>query len=70
MAAEPAAPAPPPAEAARLPLVEGRPDWDALAFELTCPRCDYNLRMLETPRCPECGCATKSLGKEECEVGP
>lgn len=29
--------------------------WDALGFELGCPRCGYNLRMLPAPRCPECG---------------
>jgi hypothetical protein len=27
------------------------------AEELTCPLCDYNLRGLTTPRCPECGYA-------------
>ena len=31
------------------------PDWESLESDLTCPRCDYNLRMLTLPRCPECG---------------
>ena len=35
-----------------------------------CPTCGYDLRGLTEPRCPECGCATKSLGKEDCDMGP
>jgi hypothetical protein len=35
-----------------------------------CKRCGYNLTGNVSGRCPECGCATKSLGKEDCEVGP
>lgn len=31
------------------------PNWSKLDIELSCPRCGYNLRMLELPRCPECG---------------
>ena len=31
------------------------PDWSTLDIELHCPRCDYNLKMLTSPRCPECG---------------
>jgi hypothetical protein len=31
------------------------PDWSTLGRELTCPLCDYNLRGLSEPRCPECG---------------
>lgn len=31
------------------------PDWSTLDRELRCPRCDYNLHMLTSPRCPECG---------------
>lgn len=31
------------------------PRWDAIDFDVTCARCGYNLRGLETPRCPECG---------------
>lgn len=33
----------------------GRPDWGSIEFEIRCSRCGYNLRMLERPRCPECG---------------
>lgn len=33
----------------------GAPDWSTLDFEVTCPRCAYNLAMLAQPRCPECG---------------
>lgn len=35
-----------------------------------CAQCGYDLRGSPGPSCPECGCATESLGKEECEVGP
>jgi hypothetical protein len=31
------------------------PDWDAIPHEVACPLCDYNLRGLSTPQCPECG---------------
>jgi hypothetical protein len=31
------------------------PHWDVIAFDLLCPRCDYNLRTLTRARCPECG---------------
>jgi hypothetical protein len=31
------------------------PDWSTLADEIQCPLCDYNLRGLVEPRCPECG---------------
>ncbi len=34
---------------------ESPPDWSTLDRELHCPRCDYNLHMLTSPRCPECG---------------
>ncbi len=34
---------------------ESHPDWAALEVELRCDRCGYNLRMLQQPRCPECG---------------
>ena len=33
----------------------GVPRWDEFAFEVRCSRCGYNLMMLTTPRCPECG---------------
>lgn len=36
-------------------LPDGQPDWEAVGFEVFCPRCDYNLRTLAHPRCPECG---------------
>ena len=31
------------------------PDWDAIRHDVPCPLCDYNLRGLRDPRCPECG---------------
>src|SRR3954463_9889278 len=31
------------------------PACDAIAHEVLCPLCDYNLRGLADPRCPECG---------------
>lgn len=37
----------------RLPT--GLPDDWAFDRDLPCPKCRYNLRMLSTPRCPECG---------------
>lgn len=40
-----APPAPPP----------DAPDWDAIDEDIHCPLCDYNLRGLTVPRCPECG---------------
>lgn len=33
------------------------PDWSTQTEELTCPLCNYNLRGLVEPRCPECGFA-------------
>ena len=36
-------------------LIDGRPDWEAITFEVHCSRCGYNLRTLTNPRCPECG---------------
>jgi hypothetical protein len=38
-------------------LIDPPPDWAALAAELHCPLCEYNLRGLVEPRCPECGFA-------------
>ena len=32
-----------------------RPDWSAIHEDVLCPLCDYNLRTLVEPRCPECG---------------
>ena len=31
------------------------PDWAAQQEDLACPLCEYNLRGLREPRCPECG---------------
>lgn len=31
------------------------PDWSAINRDILCPLCDYNLKMLTEPRCPECG---------------
>lgn len=33
------------------------PDWSAVTREVHCPLCEYNLRGLVEPRCPECGCS-------------
>lgn len=35
-----------------------------------CEQCDYDLTGNTSGICPECGCATKSLGKEDRAVGP
>jgi hypothetical protein len=31
------------------------PDWDTIPHEVHCPLCEYNLRGIRDPRCPECG---------------
>ncbi len=31
------------------------PDWQQLDVAVHCPRCGYNLYLMTTPRCPECG---------------
>ena len=31
------------------------PDWSATSGDVRCPLCDYDLRGLSEPRCPECG---------------
>jgi hypothetical protein len=31
------------------------PDWSVVTHDLHCPLCEYNLRGLIEPRCPECG---------------
>src|SRR5687768_524801 len=36
----------------------GQPDWDAVAKDVHCPLCGYNLSGLTEPRCPECGYAS------------
>lgn len=43
----------PTAEALLTPT--GEPRWDDIDFDLPCPRCGYELRLLTRPRCPECG---------------
>jgi hypothetical protein len=35
-----------------------------------CSTCGYNLTGNLSGICPECGCATESLGKEDCDMGP
>jgi hypothetical protein len=35
--------------------IDSPPDWSDPANELACPLCEYNLRGLIEPRCPECG---------------
>lgn len=34
---------------------DGPPEWAAIEADVFCPLCDYNLRGLTEPRCPECG---------------
>jgi hypothetical protein len=36
-------------------LIDGRPDWGRISIDVHCSRCEYNLRALTQPRCPECG---------------
>ncbi len=36
-------------------LPPGLPDDWVMPTDVECPSCHYNLRMLRTPRCPECG---------------
>jgi rubredoxin len=36
-------------------LAAAAPDWEAIPHDVLCPLCDYNLRGLSDPRCPECG---------------
>ena len=31
------------------------PNWSAMSEDVACPLCEYNLRGLVEPRCPECG---------------
>ncbi|HZL34454.1 MAG TPA: hypothetical protein VFC78_04030 [Tepidisphaeraceae bacterium] len=37
------------------PSAADQPDWEQAAVEVLCPLCEYNLRGLTEPRCPECG---------------
>lgn len=34
---------------------EDRPIWDDIQHDVLCARCEYNLRGIREPRCPECG---------------
>jgi len=36
-------------------LEDGQPNWHAFEDDVPCPLCDYNMRGLPSPRCPECG---------------
>lgn len=35
-----------------------------------CDQCGYDTGQGGSSTCPECGCATESLGKEDCDMGP
>lgn len=35
--------------------VNDAPQWDQITEVILCPLCDYNLRGISEPRCPECG---------------
>ncbi len=37
------------------PAAADAPDWETQQSEICCPMCEYNLRGLTEPRCPECG---------------
>lgn len=37
------------------PAGDPGPDWGAIDFQPVCPLCEYELRGLREPRCPECG---------------
>lgn len=37
------------------PPVAAGPVWESIPHEVLCPLCEYNLRGLSDPRCPECG---------------
>jgi len=41
--------------ASDLPVAIPCVDWSTVSEEILCPLCDYNLRGLIQPRCPECG---------------
>ena len=46
-----------PAPPATIPPDPAGPDWATLREDIRCPLCDYDLRGLAEPRCPECGYA-------------
>ncbi|MGQ9649481.1 MAG: hypothetical protein ACUVXJ_05185 [Phycisphaerae bacterium] len=37
------------------PTPDVPPDWSTINWNVHCPLCEYNLRGLNVPRCPECG---------------
>ncbi len=37
------------------PRLSTSPDWEAIGHAVECPLCEYNLKGLSEPRCPECG---------------
>jgi rubredoxin len=37
------------------PPVAAGPLWESIPHDVLCPLCEYNLRGLSEPRCPECG---------------
>ncbi|MHC5111532.1 MAG: hypothetical protein ACYTHJ_16820 [Planctomycetota bacterium] len=43
--------------------------WKSVPF-VACGRCSYDLTGNASGVCPECGCATESLGKGECKMDP
>lgn len=52
------------------PLEEGMPCWAEIVFEVKCPQCKYDLRLLKRPVCPECGtlfCWEEVLARAEYE---
>src|SRR6266571_1071740 len=42
-------------QAPEAPTPPAAPDWQKQKDEIHCPLCEYNLRGLSEPRCPECG---------------
>lgn len=34
---------------------QAMPDWSSITEDILCPLCEYNLRGVSEPRCPECG---------------
>jgi hypothetical protein len=44
-----------PAPAAAPDVTAVPPDWGSIPEQVSCPLCEYDLRGLEEPRCPECG---------------
>lgn len=44
-----------PAGGVEPPTPSAAPDWDRVHEEILCPLCEYSLRGISEPRCPECG---------------